>query len=73
MAIWMSQRKILIGLIFIFVKTNQKIMRVEATKFLVSTMKFLVGANKFLVRATNFGGDQKFGYLNPPHSWSSQK
>ena len=37
-------------------------MRLEATKYLVSTTKFLVWATKFLIRDSKFGSaDQKFG------------
>ena len=43
----LSERKIFVQLTLIFGYTNQKIMRVEATKFLVSTTKILVGATKF--------------------------
>ena len=39
---------------------NQKMTRVEATKFLVSTVNFLIGATKFLVSTTKFDTDQKF-------------
>ena len=46
--------KILVGLTLIFGYTNQKVMRVEETKFLVSTTKILVGATNFFCSITNF-------------------
>ena len=46
--------KILVELTLIFGYTNQKMMRVKATKFLVSTTKILIGTTKFFCSLTNF-------------------
>ena len=85
-----QQNSYLVGLTKIFcsdwpsllVSSNQKMMRVEATKFLVNTTKFLVGATKFGSADQKFCNDgqkfgnpnqkfrninQKFGCLNPHH------
>ena len=44
--------KMLVWRTLIFDQANQKMMRIEATKFLVSATKFLVGAAKFLFNTT---------------------
>ena len=58
--------KILVGWTLIFGQSNQKMMRIESTKFLVSGTKFLVRATKFLVRPT-----KKWWELRQPNFWSA--